>query len=98
MIRHGERIFLGEGTTKFAYTLKDPDGIHARPAGKLAELVRGYDCEVTVCANGRNASAVSVLELMNLGAGQGTVLTIEAKGNDAKTAIRDVKEFLRQSL
>ena len=98
VIRHGERIFLGEGTTKFAYTLKDPDGIHARPAGKLAELVRGYDCEVTVCANGRNASAVSVLELMNLGAGQGTVLTIEAKGNDAKTAIRDVKEFLRQSL
>ena len=96
-VRHGETILLGMPDTRFDYTLTDPSGIHARPAGRLAQLVKDYDCEVTILANGRRASAASLLELMNLGAGPGTVLTVTASGREASRALLAVKAFFRQN-
>ena len=83
---------------EFIYMIKDPSGLHARPAGRLAEIVRGYDCEVTVNANERSASAKSPIDLMNLGAGQGSVLSIRAEGNQAQAALQAVNAFLKESL
>lgn len=97
IVHHGETIYLGR-TNGFFFTIKDPLGIHSRPAGKLAEIVNTYDCDVTVSANGRSASAKSPLDLMNLGAGQGSTLFIKAEGNQAQEAIQAVKAFLRENL
>ena len=97
MVHHGEPILLGR-SNEFSYTIKDPSGLHARPAGSLAEIVKSYDCKVTVDANGRSASANSPFELMNLGAGQGCVLFIKAEGSQKQEAIQAVKSFLRENL
>ena len=96
-VHHGETILLGN-PNEFIYMIKDPSGLHARPAGRLAEIVRGYDCEVTVNANERSASAKSPIDLMNLGAGQGSVLSIRAEGNQAQAALQAVKAFLKENL
>ena len=97
-VRRGELISLQALNTQFDFTVSDPAGMHARPAGKLAELVRKYDCEVTVRANDRSAGADSVIELMNLGAAPGTVLTVSARGREAGAAIAAVRVFLQQNL
>ena len=97
-VRHGDTIFTEEPGEVFEYTITDPAGIHARPAGNLKKIVDGYDCEVTAFAHGKKASAGSVIELMNLGAVEGDKLVLRAKGRDAKAAIREVEAFIRRSL
>ena len=93
-----ESAFDGESSGSFEYEIKDPVGIHARPAGKLSQLVKQYDCNVTISANGKTASARSVIEMMGLGASKGTLLTVSAEGKDAGAALKAVKEFLEQNL
>ena len=97
-VHHGEEIRLGEPAFQFEYTVTDPVGIHARPAGKLAETAWKYPCEITVCAGGKSASARSLIELMNLGAGQGSVLSVRAEGKDAEAAIQALKAFFQENL
>ncbi len=65
-----------------AVTLRNPLGLHARPAAILARLVAGYDAKVTI--NGVNAA--SVLEMMKLGATGGRELVIAAEGPQADEA------------
>ena len=97
-VRHGEPIVLGSIENGFRFTVTDPAGLHARPAGKLAELVRKYDCTVTLSANGKNASAASPIELLELGATQGTVLTVSSEGREATESLQAVRSFLEQTL
>ena len=61
-------------------------------------LGAGYDCEVTVFAHGKKASAGSVIELMNLGAKEGDKLVVRVKGREAKAAIGEVEAFIHRSL
>ncbi len=63
--------------------VRNPLGLHARPAAVLARSMAGFDATVTV--DGVNAS--SVLELMKLGATQGRTLDVSATGPQARVAI-----------
>ena len=65
-----------------AAVLRNPLGLHARPAAVVARMLAAYDAKVRV--NGANAA--SVLELMKLGAKQGVELQIEAEGPQAAEA------------
>jgi PTS hybrid protein len=64
-------------------TLRNPLGLHARPAAELARTVGGFDASVTI--NG--VDAASVLELMKLGATGGQRLMVRADGPDASAAL-----------
>jgi phosphotransferase system HPr (HPr) family protein len=67
-------------------------GLHARPSLAVAETVRSYQSRVLIRSNKQEADAASVLQLLSLGAAQGSVLTLTAKGPDAD----QVLEALRQ--
>lgn len=71
-----------DGVLRATTVLRNPLGLHARPAAVVARMLAGYDAKVTV--NGVNAA--SVLELMKLGATQGVQLQIEAAGPQAAQA------------
>ena len=86
------------GQTEFRYIVKDETGLHARPAGRLAQLIKAYDCRVTISANGKSVSADSPIELMELGASKGTQLRIFAEGADAAQAARAVRDFMEKTL
>jgi phosphocarrier protein HPr len=66
-----------------------PDGtlIHARTAGAIVRAAATFDAAVTLSANGRTASATSILEILTLGIRGGTELTLSASGAEAATAI-----------
>ncbi|GIG26249.1 dihydroxyacetone kinase phosphoryl donor subunit DhaM [Cellulomonas denverensis] len=64
-------------------TVRNPLGLHARPAAILSRMMAGFDAAVQV--NGVNAA--SVLELMQLGATQGQTLTLSATGPQARAAV-----------
>jgi len=73
----------GPAVHSAAVTLRNPLGLHARPAAVLARMVAGFDAEVRV--NGVNAA--SMLELMKLGASGGRELTVTATGPAAEQAV-----------
>ena len=101
-VKHGEPVCFGdtaaEETREFIYTVKDPLGIHARPAGELAKLIRKHNCRFVIVANGHTAENGSIVQLMALGVSQGCTLSCRAEGPDAAAAIREVRQFLEQHL
>ena len=71
-----------DGVLRATAVLRNPLGLHARPAAVVARMLAAYDARVRV--NGANAA--SVLELMKLGATKDTALRIEAEGPQAEAA------------
>ena len=81
-----------------SYTIRDEAGIHARPAGALVSLVKQFDAQVYLTANGKTVRADSILEIMSLGAAKGTKITVRAEGPQKNEALRAVKRFMEDTL
>ena len=69
-------------------------GLHARPAGRFAQLAGRYRCEVTLSRGGEWVSGRSVLSILSLAAAAGTVLSVRAVGEDAEEAVSDLGRLL----
>jgi phosphotransferase system HPr (HPr) family protein len=64
--------------------------LHARPAGLFVREAALFSADVSVAANGKQANAKSILEVLGLGATGGTELVISASGEDAAAAVHDL--------
>ncbi len=71
-------------------TVQNPEGLHLRPAGKLARLATEYNCSLELERCGQIADCRSMISLMTLGASQGSVLTLRASGPDADSAVEAI--------
>ena len=83
----------------FEYVIKEPVGIHARPAGMLAKKAKSYaDTTVTISANGKTVNAGQLMKLMGLGVKQGTEVTITCEGANEAEAAAGLQAFLEENL
>ena len=78
---------------EFTYTITDKDGMHARPAGRLAMRAKQFDSNIHVKANGKTADGKRVISLMMLGAVLGTTLTFCVSGEDEEKAALELERF-----
>jgi phosphocarrier protein len=69
-------------------------GLHARPAARFVKLASSFAAEIEVTAKGTTVSGRSIMGLMMLGAGDGTELTLTARGPDAAAAIDALCRFI----
>ena len=76
------------------FTINNRLGLHARPSAQVTELASRYSAEVWISKNGRRVNAKSIMGVMMLAAGQGSVLTVEADGPDEALAIEAVGHLL----
>ena len=84
---------------QYVHTMKDPLGIHARPAGLIAKLAKEYaDPSIVFSYNGKEAKATSLMKLMSLGVKQGAEITITAEGASEDTAIIAMSQFVNNNL
>lgn len=98
-VRHGEEIRFGFGpSVRFEHVIRDPVGMHARPAGELSRLVSALDCDVTVRNGERTASGKSVTELLILGASAGDTLEVTVEGENARAAARELRALMTEKL
>ena len=74
--------------------VQDPTGFHLRPLTAFAQRAGQFQSAVTVCKDSQRVNGKSPLELMLLGAEQGTELTLEVCGADAEAAIDVLAELL----
>lgn len=75
-------------------TLKNPMGLHARPAAQVVKLASQFKSDVTVEWEGQQVNGKSILGLLMLAAPEGSVFKIEAKGEDEETAVQALKELI----
>ena len=68
-------------------------GLHARPAGLLAQKALVFESDITIAANGQEVDAKSILDILTLAAAQGSPLEIRASGSDAEKALEELAEL-----
>ena len=83
---------------EFEYTITDPIGIHARPAGLLVKLLAAIKSDVKVAKGEKIVNAKSILGLMGLQAKQGEVIKFIIEGADEEEAKKKVEDFLKENL
>ena len=84
---------------QFTYTIKDELGIHARPAGLLAKLAKGYgDTVITVTKDGNTVKASQLMKLMGMGVKQGNEIVVAAEGPAEDEAIAAMQKFFEENL
>ena len=51
---------------EFKYVVTDNEGIHARPAGELVKLVKGFESTVSIEKDGKKVDCRKLLALMGV--------------------------------
>ncbi|MFA5794658.1 MAG: HPr family phosphocarrier protein [Candidatus Brocadiia bacterium] len=75
-------------------TIVNKLGIHVRPAAQMAELANKFKANIIITKNNYAVNAKSIMELLTLAAGQGTVLTLKADGDDAGQALESLEKLI----
>lgn len=68
-------------------TLQHEAGLHARPAAQFVKAASRFASTITVRAGDKQANAKSIIQVLALGARQGTTITISAEGADEADAV-----------
>ena len=71
-------------------TVRNPQGLHARPADMLVRLANQFHSTILLEKSGESVDCKSILSLLTLGASQGTELNLSAEGDDAADAIESI--------
>jgi phosphocarrier protein HPr len=70
------------------------NGLHARPAAEFVKLAKSFVAQITVGVNGNAASAKSLFKLQLLGLAKGSVMHIQAEGEDEVQAASALAGFI----
>ncbi len=82
----------------FTYTVNDPLGIHARPAGMLSKEAKKYASDVKIGKNGTMTNAKGVIGIMGLAVKTGEEFVITTEGADEAEAMEAMKKLITENL
>jgi phosphocarrier protein len=80
----------------FSYTITDPLGLHARPAGLLVKTAQGFGALVTIEKSGRPpADLKKLFAVMGLAIKCGDIVAVRVEGAHETEAAAALEEFFR---
>ncbi len=77
--------------------IKDPVGLHARPASIMVQEANKFESEITISAGEKNGNLKSIMSVMALGVKTQEEVTISAEGADAEAALEAIKNALTEN-
>jgi phosphocarrier protein HPr len=80
---------LGE-TMSREVVVANSQGLHARPAERLAREARRWQSRIELVADAQRVDGKSILDVLTLAAEAGTRLVVEATGPDAREALEAI--------
>lgn len=84
---------------QFQYTVTDPMGIHARPAGVLVKAAKALDSTVTIAkADGKSANATRLMAVMGLAVKAGQTVTVTVEGGNEDANFQAMEQFFKENL
>ena len=69
------------------FTISNKLGLHARPSAQLTQVASRFASEVWIAKGGRRVNAKSIMGVMMLAAGCGSVVSVDADGPDEAAAL-----------
>ena len=76
------------------FTIENKLGIHARPAAQFVKTANRFTCEIRVAKDDEEVDGKSIMGLMMLAAGHGSVIVVTAEGEDGDAAIEALGELI----
>jgi phosphocarrier protein HPr len=69
-------------------------GLHARASAKLTQLAGSYKSEVWLEKGTRRINAKSIMGVMMLAAGKGSIVVVETSGDDEQVAMEAILRLI----
>ena len=83
---------------EFSYTINDPVGIHARPAGLLTKKLQEFSSSVTIIRGNDKCEGTKMLALMKMRVKAGESITLQFEGADEEAAAAETQSYLAELL
>jgi phosphocarrier protein len=83
---------------EFAYTIKDPLGIHARPAGLLVKKLQSFESNAVILKGADSCDGKKLIALMKLRCKTGDTITLQFSGADEAAAAEAAEAYIKELL
>jgi phosphotransferase system HPr (HPr) family protein len=78
------------------FTIQNKLGIHARPAAQFVKMANRFKCDISVEKDGEEVDGKSIMGLMMLAAGHGSVIVVCAEGEDEESALEAIGDLINR--
>ncbi|MFH1440701.1 MAG: HPr family phosphocarrier protein [Candidatus Omnitrophota bacterium] len=75
-------------------TVKNKQGLHARPAAVFVQIANKFDSRVTVIRDEEEVNGKSIMGILILGAEKDSQIIIEIEGEDAHLAMAELEKLI----
>jgi phosphocarrier protein HPr len=79
---------------KTTITIPNKLGLHARASAKMTKMAGSFPCEVWISKGDRRINAKSIMGVMMLAAGYGSVVEIETLGEQEDAAMAAITHLI----
>jgi len=76
------------------FTILNKLGIHARPAAQFVKTANRFQADIFVEKDGEEVDGKSIMGLMMLAAGHGSIISVSADGPDADAAMEAIADLI----
>jgi len=86
-------------TASLEVTVSNENGLHARPAMSFVDLACKFSSAIKVtrmCDEPETVDGKSIMQMLTLAAIQGTILKIDAEGEDAQAAVESLGKLFEE--
>lgn len=81
-------------SVKKKLTVRNKQGLHARPAALFVQIASRFDSRITVTKDSEVVNGKSIMGILMLGATKGSEIVIEAAGSDAEEAVSELEKII----
>jgi len=92
-VRTGDHAVMSSAAITRTVVVRNPQGLHARPADLLVREASRYHADISLEKDGYRVDCKSILSLLTLGAQCGTEMSLYAEGADAEHAVAMIAEL-----
>ncbi|MBQ7827795.1 MAG: HPr family phosphocarrier protein [Clostridia bacterium] len=79
------------------HTVKDPNGIHARPAGVIVNTAKKFKSDIKLISGEKSGDCKRIFSIMGLSLKAGDGFAIEIVGEDENAAAEAMEKAIRES-
>lgn len=79
-------------------TIRNRQGLHARPAALFVRLASKFDSDITVCRGREKVSGKSIMGILMLGCEKGSQIELVVEGKDAHRALEELTHLMTKEL
>lgn len=77
--------------------VRNPQGLHARPAALFVQIASEYDVSVAIEKDGKVVDGKSIIAILSLGINKGARIKLTVEGKEASLAFHQLRRFLEKN-